>query len=149
MKNETLQKILKNIVLLAFGYEDDEEIYDEINGKIHDLNNIERVYPITPPKSKALVMELINKWLSIPVRNIFADNDAIAEQMNIENMFEKAHAEMNSKDDDEDNEGTDTNVTNDSEGNSGFISVNEVTTVKRRQNYNYKTTIKRTLLLIL
>jgi len=141
LNNETLQKVLKNIVLLAFGFDYEEDFMD-------NFNNIERVYPIMPPKSKALLMELINKWLSIPVRNIFADNnDDISEQMNIENMFEKAHKEMNSKDDDdEDNEGTDTNVTNDSEGNGGFISVNEVTTVKKKtklqiQNYNQTHTI--------
>ena len=146
LNNEIVHQILKNIVLLAFGYEE-VEMDCGLDIVIHDFNNIERVYPIMPPKSKALLMELINKWLSIPVRNIFADNnDDISEQMNIENMFEKAHKEMNSKDDDEDNEGTDANINNDTEGNGGFISVNEITSVKKKtklqiQNYNQTHTI--------
>jgi DNA polymerase elongation subunit (family B) len=156
LNNEMLHQILKNIVLLAFGYEEDEmevEMDGGLDIVIHDFNNIERVYPIMPPKSKALLMELINKWLSIPVRNIFADNnDDISEQMNIENMFEKAHKEMNSKDDDDEDETKDGNAnTNNSEtesgdGNGGFISVNEVTSVKKKtklqiQNYNQTHTI--------
>ena len=152
LNNEMLQKILKNIALLAFGYEE-VEMDGGLDMVIHDFNNIERVYPIMPPKSKALLMELINKWLSIPVRNIFADNnDDISEQMNIENMFEKAHKEMNSKDDDDEDEIKDSNAnTNNSEtesggGNGGFISVNEVTSVKKKtklqiQNYNQTHTI--------
>jgi len=151
LNNEMLHQILKNILLLAFGYEEEDiEMDSETDEEIYDFNNVERVYPIMPPKSKALLMELINKWLSIPVRNIFSDNnEVIAEQMNIENMFEKAHKEMNSKDDDDDDEGTDANTnSNDSGGvsNSGFISVNEVTTVKKKtklqiQNYNQTHTI--------
>jgi DNA polymerase elongation subunit (family B) len=152
MTNETLQKILKNIVLLAFGYETCD-ITEMVECTIHDLNNIERVYPITPPKSKNIVIELINRWLNEPVRNIFSDNnDDISEQMNIENMFEKAHKEMNSKDDDDEDETKDADKnTNNSEsesggGNGGFISVNEVTTVKKKtklqmQNYNQTHTI--------
>ena len=152
MTNETLQKILKNIVLQAFGYETCD-INGMVECTIHDLNNIEVVYPITPPKSKNIVIELINRWLNEPVRNIFSDNnDDISEQMNIENMFEKAHKEMNSKDDDDEDETKDADKnTNNSEsesggGNGGFISVNEVTTVKKKtklqmQNYNQTHTI--------
>jgi DNA polymerase elongation subunit (family B) len=148
MNNETLHQILKNIALLAFGYETDDV---GMETTIHDLNNIERVYPIMPPKSKNVLIELINRWLTEPVRNIFSDNDAIAEQMNIENMFEKAHAEMNSKDDDDEDEtkGADANTNNEHDsggGNGGFISVNEVNTVKKKaklqiQNYNQTHTI--------
>jgi len=148
MNNETLHQILKNIALLAFGYETDDL---GMETTIHDLNNIECVYPIMPPKSKNAVIELINRWLTEPVRNIFSDNDAIAEQMNIENMFEKAHAEMNSKDDDDEDETKDTDANTNNEnggggGNGGFISVNEVNTVKKKaklqiQNYNQTHTI--------
>jgi DNA polymerase elongation subunit (family B) len=150
LNNEMLHQILKNIILLAFGYEEEDiEMDSETDEEIYDFNNIERVYPIMPPKSKSLLMELINKWLSIPVRNIFSDNnEVIAEQMNIENMFEKVHKEMNSKDDDED-EGTDANTNSNESGevsNSGFITVNEVTNVKKKtklqiQNYNQTHTI--------
>ena len=147
LNNETLHQILKNIALLAFGYE-----ACDITGMdcaIHDFNNIERVYPIMPPKTKNIVIELINKWLTEPVRNIFADNDSIAEQMNIENMFEKAHAEMNSKDDDDDDETKDADANTNNEhggGNGGFISVNEVNSVKKKtklqmQNYSQTHTI--------
>ena len=146
MTNETLHQILNNIALLAFGYETCD--ITGMDCTIHDLNNIERVYPIMPPKTKNIVIELINKWLSEPVRNIFADNDSIAEQMNIENMFEKAHAEMNSKDDDEDEtKDADANTNNEHGGdNGGFISVNEVNSVKKKtklqmQNYSQTHTI--------
>ena len=147
MTNETLHQILNNIALLAFGYETCD--ITGMDCTIHDLNNIERVYPIMPPKTKNIVIELINKWLSEPVRNIFADNDSIAEQMNIENMFEKAHAEMNSKDDDDEDETKDADANTNNEnggGNGGFISVNEVNSVKKKtklqmQNYSQTHTI--------
>jgi DNA polymerase elongation subunit (family B) len=157
LNNETLQRILKNIVLLAFGYNSDMENMDIMESiasmdNIYNLNSIERVYPISPPKSKELLMKLIDTWLSIPVRNIFSENnEIIAEQMNIENMFEKAHEEMNSKGDDLDNEdgdgeGDHTGKDNNIENNYGFINVNEINTVKKRtklqiQNYNQTHTI--------
>jgi len=149
LNNETLHTILKNIILLAFGYDMDVDHTVIDISQFYDLNSIERVYPIIPPKSKDLLMPLINKWLTMPVRNIFADNtENITEQMNIENMFEKVHTEMNSKDDDDDDHvEDDKNDKNDNvENKYGFIDVNEVSATKKKpkiqiQNYNQTHTI--------
>jgi DNA polymerase elongation subunit (family B) len=144
LNTETLYILLKNIILLAFGYDIENTNIDM--SLFNDLNNIERVYPIIPPKSKDLLMPLIEKWLTMPVRNIFADNtENITEQMNIENMFEKAHTEMNSKEDDEDDE-QNSDKNENVENNYGFIDVNEVTSIKKKtkiqlQNYNQTHTI--------
>ena len=70
--------VLKCILLCAFGY----------NDKLS--NAIDTVYPIKPPKTQKHLEDMIEKWLSTPVKNN-EKTDEFRNQLSIENMFEKLH----------------------------------------------------------
>jgi len=78
MTNELCSNILRRIILTAFGYE--------------NMPQIDVVYPIKVPKSRAEVEELCEKWLKKEVRS---ENkiDEFAEMTTIETMFEKMAAD--------------------------------------------------------
>ena len=83
---EVCSSLLKRIVLTAFGYD--------------NIATIDLVYPKNPPKTKESVVLMINKWLSIPVRNMDKPEEH-NNQMTIERLFEKMN---HNNDDDDDND---------------------------------------------
>ena len=73
--------LLKRMVLTAFGYD--------------NMVEIELVYPKKKPKSKEDVILMIDKWLTIPVRNM-ENIDEHNNQLTIERIFENMN-EVNEK----------------------------------------------------
>ena len=73
--------LLKRMVLTAFGYD--------------NMVEIELVYPKKKPKSKEDVILMIDKWLTIPVRNM-ENIDDHNNQLTIERIFENMN-EVNEK----------------------------------------------------
>ena len=73
--------LLKRMVLTAFGYD--------------NIVEIELVYPKKKPKSKEDVILMIDKWLTIPVRNM-ENIDDHNNQLTIERIFENMN-EVNEK----------------------------------------------------
>jgi DNA polymerase elongation subunit (family B) len=67
------KNILNNIILCAFGYNDDMDI------------SIDKVYPIIQ-KSREEIIKIYNKWIDEPIKNINSD---LHNQFGIESMFEK------------------------------------------------------------
>ena len=84
---EQAKNVLFDILLTAFGYDESLNQY------------IDKVYPIKSPKNKETLIELINKWLSCPLKNIKLSDD-YKSQKTIENMFEKM---QQCEEDDEEN----------------------------------------------
>ncbi len=75
---EMCKNILKRCILSAFNYE--------------EMNQINVVYPINPPKSKQEVEAMFNKWIQTPVRN-FEKTKEFTDATTIEGLFEKMNKE--------------------------------------------------------
>lgn len=84
---EKCHAVLKQILFAAFGYE--------------NMIEIDIVYPKKSPKTREDLEKLIDKWLLTPVRKIENDTADLQNQLTIEEMFERIHAETNKADEDE------------------------------------------------
>ena len=104
--------LLKRMVLTAFGYD--------------NMVEIELVYPKKKPKSKEEVILMIDKWLTIPVRNM-ENIEEYNNQLTIERMFENMNdvnetvKKYNNNNDNEDNEDNEDNGDNDDENGDNDI----------------------------
>ena len=103
--------LLKRMVLTAFGYD--------------NMVEIELVYPKKKPKSKEDVILMIDKWLTIPVRNMEnieeynnqLTNERIFENMNEVNEKVKKYNNNNDNGDDNEDNGDDENGDGENEDN--------------------------------
>ena len=104
--------LLKRMVLTAFGYD--------------NMVEIELVYPKKNPKSKEEVILMIDKWLTIPVRNM-ENIEEHNNELTIERMFENMNdvnekvKKYNNNNDNEDNEDNEDNDDNDDENGDNDI----------------------------
>ena len=76
---QTIQPVLTNIILTAFGYE--------------HVDGIDLVYPKKAPSSRDAVLHLCNKWLDIKVRAV-AKTDEYTQANRLEVMFDKMAKEL-------------------------------------------------------
>lgn len=111
----TIGEKLRDIILTAFGYKNEEDI--------------DVVYPKNPPKNEEIVLELINRWLNTKVRSIQKSSDFNDISL-LETMFEKT-----AKENENDENMVETVEDGETEASSNYYSNNKFNTFKEYSDH--------------